>query len=138
MIVEKITPEEWRSGLMTKMYLDTFGSERDPNVERCDFVLVAKDSELDPVGFITCHEMDSETLYWQFGGATEKIKKTIRVSSHYSHFLVWSLSKYKRVTTRIENKNLAMLRMALKVGFLVIGVWNIKNKVYLELCCEGG
>lgn len=136
MIIEKVDSHSWKSDHMKSMYQDVFGSERDQTLETCDFVLVAKDSELDPVGFITCHEMDGETLYWQLGGAASKIKKSGRVISHYVHCLAWSKARYQRVTTRIENTNAPMLKMALKCGFLITGIWNFKNKIYLELCHE--
>lgn len=137
MIIEKISSEEWKNTYMKSMYEEVFGAERPVGLEKCDYVLIAKDSELDPVGFITCHEMDSETVYWQFGGAAKKVKNTNHVLNHYIHFLAWSLAKYKRVTTRIENTNSSMLRMAIRCGFLVYGIWNFKNKIYLELCFEG-
>ena len=137
MIVEKMSSKDWID-CMDSMYASVFDDVRPLSLERCDFVLIAKDNELDPVGFITCHEMDSETIYWQFGGALKKVKNSIHVMSHYVHFITWCTGKYKRITTRIENDNLPMLKMALKCGFLIQGVWNMKNKIYVEQCFEAG
>ncbi|MEZ0392071.1 MAG: hypothetical protein ACAH59_07655 [Pseudobdellovibrionaceae bacterium] len=138
MTIEKISLSEWKELHMENMFEDVFDGQRDYELETCDFVLLVRDKYFVPVGFITCHEMDSETLYWQFGGATKKIKRTLHVAGHYVQFLKWSLTHYKRVTTRIENTNSAMLKMALSCGFLIYGVWNFKNKIYLELCNESG
>ena len=138
MTIDKIPLSEWKSKYMQNMYLESFGGERNDLIEKCDFVLIARNENIQPVAFITCHEMDTETIYWQFGGACDNIKKSIRVMSHYVHFLVWCMARYKRVTTRIENTNTAMLKMAIHCGFVVYGIWNFKNKIYLELCYEAG
>lgn len=136
-MVEKISLDHWKEHYMQYMYIDAFSHSKSSDLEKCDFVLLCKDYKNEVVGFVTCHEMDSETLYWQFGGASKKVKNTINVSSHYVSFINWSLERYQRVTTRIENTNTSMLRIALKCGFLIYGVWNFKNKIYLELCNEG-
>lgn len=136
MIIHQVSTLEWKDGIMKDMYENVFGEYRQENLEKCDFVLICRDDDLEAVGFITCHEMDGETLYWQHGGAAKKIKNSIHVSSHYVHFIKWSIERYKRITTRIENTNTAMLRLALKCGFLIYGIWNFKNKIYLELCYE--
>ncbi len=138
MIIERISLKEWKEKYMQDMYLASFSGERSKEIEVCDFVLIAKDIDQNAVGFITCHDMDSETVYWQLGGALPNVKNTVRVMSHYIHFITWCLGKYKRITTRIENTNLPMLKMALKCGFLIQGTWNFKNKIYLELCYEQG
>jgi RimJ/RimL family protein N-acetyltransferase len=136
-MVEKISLDEWKDKYMSDMYIDSFNAKKEANLEKCDFVLLCRDYKNEAVGFLTCHELDSETLYWQYGGATKKVKNTINVSSHYVSFIKWSLERYKRVTTRIENTNTPMLRIALKCGFLIYGIWNFKNKIYVELCNEG-
>lgn len=138
MIIDKLTEAEWKNSYMKNMYDSAFGEIRKVEIEKCDFVLIAKNSEFKPVGFVTCHEMDSETLYWQFGGASKEIKNTFHVLNHYINFIKWSISRYKRITTRIENTNTAMLKIAIKCGFIIYGIWNFKNTVYLELCYEQG
>lgn len=130
-----IMPSEWKDKYMKNMYLLSFYGERPKALERCDFVLLSKNPE--PVAFITCHEMDSETLYWQYGGAIDEIKKSHHVIDNYISFIQWSLERYKRINTRIENTNLAMLKIALKCGFLIVGTFNFNNKIYLELSLEG-
>lgn len=123
---------------MKPAYINVFGCHRDPEIEKIDFALICLNEKQDYLGFITCKEMDAESVYWQFGGAFEETKNTIRVLPAYRMFIEWCSGKYKRITTRIENTNLAMIKLALKCGFLINGTWNFKNKIYLELCLEFG
>ncbi len=134
-MVEMVMPLEWKDKYMDKMYLLSFNGERPKALERCDFALVYKKDD-NPVGFVTCHEMDSETLYWQYGGAINEVKKTHTVIDNYISFIMWSRERYKRVATRVENTNIPMLKIALKCGFLIVGTYNFNNKIFLELTQE--
>ena len=136
-MIKKISSETWIKKEIMQSYLSVFGLLRPLKLERCDFVLISEvDHKIN--GFVTCHEMDSESVYWQFGGIHKDIQKSVLVSNIYVEAIEWCKKKYKRITTRIENTNLPMLRLAMKFGFIIQGVWNFKGKVYLELCNEFG
>lgn len=135
--VQKFNRDEWLNGQeMSVCYHEAFSDKRLESIERCDYALaVLRDEKL--CAFVTCIEMDGETLYWQFGGAFDEIKKTISVIESYQAAIDKSRDLgFKRITTRIENTNIAMLKLAMKCGFLIVGTWNFKNTVYLELLNE--
>lgn len=111
----------------------TFGLPRDPALERYDFTMAAVSEDGSLAGWITCKEMDAETIYWQYGGASPKFSGSSNVLIGYKQFVDFSLKDYKRITTRIENKNLPMLKLAFKLGFIIVGVHHFDNKVFVEL-----
>lgn len=134
--VERIDSDKWLTDSETAHKL-AFGAYRSRELDRIDFALITmKDSR--PAGYVTCLEMDSETVYWQIGGAFPDAKNTGVVVPCYLAMIDWCLDRYQRITTRIENTNTAMLRLAMKVGFLIVGTWNFKGSIYLELLLEKG
>lgn len=133
--VRRLNPEEWRLN-SEAAHACAFGEFRPKELERIDFALVAlKDEGL--VGYAQCIEMSATHLYLQYGGAFLDCQKTMAVVPCYISLIDWCSEKYKRVSTRIENTNLPMLRLALKLGFLVIGTRATDNKIFLELLKEG-
>ncbi len=139
MNVSVITKEGWLdSWQMHRAYAKTFHELRPAHLERPDFVLFCEYKER-PCGFVTCIEMDSETVYWQFGGLFDEVKSTIAARSAISGCIEKMREKgFKRISTRVENTNLRMLRLEMKFGFLVVGTYTFKNKIYLELVNELG
>lgn len=134
MQITRVSLDEWRDRFANNSYTQSFGQNRDISLERIDFALIAVNEN--PVGFVTCIEMDAETIYWQFGGAFDEIKRSLMVLTYYVSFINYCKERYKRITTRVENTNISMIRMALACGFLIQGTWNNRNKIYLELCLE--
>lgn len=135
--VKLFSRDEWLEK-MDKCYLSSFGGLRPKYLEKCDFALVVE-RDAHPCGFVTCKEMDSETVYWQWGGAFEAIKKTTSVIESYLE-LIFRIKEmgFKRITTRIENTNIAMLKLAMRCGFLIVGTWCFRNEILLELVNELG
>lgn len=135
--VSRIDASRWAKEFSELSHLASFGESRPGTAERADFALVGqKGNEL--VGYVQCLEMDSDTLYWQLGGAMPTFVGSVHVISCYRAFIEWSLERYQRITTRIQNINIRMLHMAMKMGFLIVGTWNFKNKIYMELVNERG
>lgn len=133
--IDVIKPEHWQR-MSEKAHLVCFDKHKPKEMDRIDFALLAvKDGE-DLLGYLTCREMDSETLYWQFGGAFPGTKSTSVSFSVYKLFVVYSKQNYKRVTTLIENDNTVMLKMAMKVGFKIVGLRNYKGLILLEHLLE--
>ncbi len=134
--VKKIDRDVWIKEMSDLAHLDAFGETRQYG-ERIDFALLFVDREQDkPAGYVTAVEMDSETLYVQYGGVFSKYRKSIYPIQIIEAGLEWVFSQYKRLATRVENTNSAMLKIYLKLGFLIIGTRTFKNKIYLELLKE--
>lgn len=132
--VDEIPPNEWIKNFSELAHFSVFGELRPKDVERISFALLVK-KDKDVHGYVQCIEMDSQTLYWQLGGAIET-KSKLHIVPCYMALIKWSLDRYARITTRIENTNISMLHLAMKMGFLVVGTWNFNNKIYLELLNE--
>lgn len=135
MRVEKIEKENWKK-YSESAHLICFKENRPLGLDRIDFALLAINDLDMPCGYITCRETDSETVYWQFGGAFPSVKGTINSYRTYEDFVAWSKARYKRVYTLIKNDNKAMLRMAASVNFKIIGIKCFKNEVLLEHLIE--
>jgi RimJ/RimL family protein N-acetyltransferase len=129
--LQKLTPKEWEN-LAEDAHTTVFGENRPHALNRFHFVVIVLcNSELG--GYFTCLEMDSETLYIQHGGVFPPFQKTIHAAQGYATFIKWGLENYKRLWTRIENTNEAMIKLALRIGFIITGNSNFGGKIYLEL-----
>lgn len=104
--------------------------------DRIDYALLAVNDAEDPIGYMTCRELDAHSVYWQYGGAFKPIEKTIYPVKVYDAFINWHRGKYERVGTYIENTNRAMLKMAARSGFLITGVRSYQGKILLEHLLE--
>jgi RimJ/RimL family protein N-acetyltransferase len=132
--IKSLSGAEWRHFAHTAQVL-AFRQTRDPSMDRIDFALLAvKNGE--PCGFVTVRELDSESIYWQFGGAFPQIKATVHVQTVYREFVKACAGKYRRVTTLVENDNVPYLRLAMAAGFRIIGVRVYGGTVLVELHME--
>ncbi len=113
-----------------------FGKVKPASWDRIDFALLAVDDSEMPMGYITCREHDHETIYWQFGGAFPGTKGTCKTWLIYNLAAEYCSNHYKRITTVIENTNISMLKMAMKLGFIIVGVRGVQGSVLLELVKE--
>lgn len=128
--VQQLSPDQW-GALSEKMHLVVFDKLRPKELERISFALIAECNE-QLGGYITCKEMDSETLYIQYGGAFPNFSKSHYVLGGYLEMIKWCTQNYARVWTRIENKNVPMIKLALQAGFIVTGTSLMKNNLYVE------
>lgn len=108
-----------------------FGTIKKREDERIDYALLALTND-ELIGYVTVKEMDSKTVYWQFGGGFPTGEKTIRIWHGYNAFLAWSALRYKYMSTLIENDNLPMLKMAMRAGLRITGVRYFKGAILLE------
>lgn len=132
--VERLTKEQW-APLSENAHIVAFNEKKAVEGERIDFALLVKrDGKL--TGYCTCKEYDAKSLYWQYGGAFPGTKETSVSLPAYMRLVWWSKQNYDRVYTLIENSNLVMLKMAMKVGFRITGVRNHHGKIYLEHSLE--
>jgi hypothetical protein len=132
--VERISAVNWAI-LSENAHLTVFGKHKPANLERVDYaLLVVRDHT--PLIYVTCRELDGESLYWQFGGALPGTRGSIHTLRAIQTALDWAQARYKRVTMLVENNNRAMLKMAMKVGFLVVGIRNFQGSILLEHLLE--
>lgn len=132
--VRCLSPEEWKLDSESAHSL-SFGEIRSKELERITFALLALKEDI-PIGYVQCIEMDAESIYWQFGGIFPEAKKKVEAVAAYLAGIDWCLSRYKRITSRIENVNIPMLKLAMKMGFLVVGTRVANGKIYLEVLKE--
>lgn len=136
MRVVRVTKEDWKQ-LSEKAHLVVFNEVRDAESERIDFALVAENQDSTPGTYVTCRELDAHSLYFQYGGSFPGTKGTPRSLQAMQGFLRWARENgYKRVAYYVENKNHAMLKLAMRTGFTITGVRNFKNSILLEHCLE--
>lgn len=132
--VDCLPAKEW-SHLSEKAHLIAFSESKPAEWDRIDFALVVRRGQ-EPMGYLTCREHDAHTIYWQFGGAFPGTRESSLTFSGYKAFVAWCEKRYKRVTTLIENDNVVMLKMAMKVGFRIMGIRNYRGHILLEHLLE--
>ena len=134
--IEQLTREEWAT-LSEDAHKIAFSEIRPTSMDRVDYALLGVDDDtLQPHAYVTVRELDSESVYWQFGGAVGGSPiSTVRA---YERAIDWSLDRYKRVTTLVESGNVRMLKLAMSVGFRIIGCRTFKGTVLCELLLEKG
>lgn len=130
--IEKIPEKEW-SELSEFAHCISFNKKYDPDFERIDFTLLAVSDSGTPMGFITCREHTKNQVYWQYGGSFPGTKDTILTYKIYEAAMRVCKENYSLITTLIENTNSVMLKMALKLGFIIVGVKHLFSKTYVEL-----
>lgn len=134
MRVERVSKEDWHTWADV-CYPSVFNAVRPKALERIDYALLAME-EKEILTFVTVKEMDSETAYWQFGGAMAEAKKSYRAVMAYMMMIRWEMERHKRITTKIENDNISMLKVAMACGFKIQGVSGFKGKTFVELLNE--
>lgn len=138
-IVEKLTPAQW-APLSENAHLVVFGRHKPASLDRIDFALLArKESKTIDYGmrqnllaYVTCRELDADTLYWQFGGSFPGTLGTVSSKTCMEAFLAWSREHYKRVSFLVENTNAPMLKMGLFFGFKIVGIRTFEGSVLVE------
>lgn len=135
MKVVEITKEQWAL-LSEDVHLTVFNESKVAATDRIDFALVTEDSLGILMNYVTCREIDSESLYWQYGGSFPGTKGSVMSLRATEALLAFCKLKYKRVFFYVENTNFAMLKMAMKCGFLITGIRNYKNTILVEHLLE--
>jgi len=133
--LKKLTPEEWYR-YAEECHRLIFKTQRDPWIDRISYAFLAYDDS-GPIGYVTCRELDRDSLYWQYGGAIEERRGVASVRT-FDAILEEARSKYRRVTTYVENNNVGYLHLLMKQGFRVVGMRVFEGKIYLELFIEFG
>lgn len=133
--IDQISANDWK-GLSEMAHLITFNEMKHPDFDRITFALIAKNEKEILLSYVTCRETDKDTLYWQFGGSFPGTIKTSVSFLSYQAAVNWCRPRYKRIVMFIENTNIVMLKMAMKIGFLIKGMKVFGNHVLLEHVLE--
>ena len=128
--VKRLLPNEWNS-YSESAHAIAFNEKRAPTMDRISFALLVGDGVL-PLGFITCLELNAESVYIQHGGATPASIGTSKSYEVWTVMLKWLQEHgYKTATMLVKNTNKKMIRFEMD-EFLVTGTSNFKNEVYIE------
>lgn len=129
-----MTSDQW-TNYAADAHLVVFNEVRPVEMNRIDFAIMTVNEGI-PQTFMTARELDSETVYMQYGGSFPSAKGTVTSFTSYSLIVDYLLSKYKRITTLIENTNFPMMKFANKKGLLVVGIRYFKGQIFLEHLIE--
>lgn len=132
--VVRVPKEEW-APMSEDAHRISFKENKPADWDRIDFALLGTKEGL-LTGYVTCREHDAKTLYWQFGGAMPMAKDSITSFMTLQAFFDWSKTNYDRITCLVENTNTVMLKMAIKLGFRIVGIRTFKQTVLLEHLIE--
>ncbi len=135
--ITKHSAEEWKQ-ISEDAFSLVFNEFRPFGMNRIDYALVAVETDSDEIcGFITCKELDGETVYWQHGGALPKYQKRIEVYRVFLQFLEWSRNHgHTKILTYVKNDNTAMLKFYMSLEAKIIGVKYINGEIFLEHLIE--
>jgi hypothetical protein len=125
-----LSPDEWTQ-YAENAHLICFDEKRPSEMNRIDFALLVVEGNV-PLGYMTCREVDNETVYMQYGGAFPSLKGTIKTWNAYCKMMDYLKSRFVRATTLIENTNQVMMKFAMKMGLQIIGIRNFKTQIFLE------
>jgi len=129
--IHRLTLDEWNK-MSENAHFICFREKRDPSMNTFDFALFVEDNDK-PMSYATCIEMDKESVYMQHGGAFPSIAGTALSYRSYHVILKRLAETYKRASTRIQNTNTPMLKMAIRAGFLINGVDVLENEIFVHL-----
>lgn len=134
MRVEKVSYMEWNK-LAEAAHKIAFGEERPAWMNTFDFAIVCFEDEK-ILSYATIIEMDKNTAYMQHGGAMPSTKGSTRSYLTYEKTIEFLKANYRRITTRIQNTNIPMLKFAMKQGLLIHGVDYYPGEIFLHLRWE--
>jgi hypothetical protein len=130
-----IDGEKWRNNFSDMAHEVCFGTSERSRIDAIDFAVLGFVGQ-DLGGYITCKIMDSESLYIQHGGAFPTFLKSVYVVPGYLMWIDMCMKDYKRISTKVKADNVAMIKLAFKAGFCIVGTTIFKNELYVELTKE--
>lgn len=137
-LVYKVGAESWREHLAKEAHRCAFGVETDPSADRFDYALLAVWWEKDrPIGYATVRELSHENAYWQCVGVFEPFYKSVHAQKIAKAGLkVMREAGYKLLFSLVTNENLPALKMAMSLGFRIIGTKTVNGEVLVDLCLD--
>lgn len=114
----------------------TFGETQDPENLTCSYVLLVTDKDDTPLAYTTILEITKSAAYMQHGGGMPHVRGTTSILKTYQLVLEFLKQRYARISTRILNKNIPMLKMAMSQGLLATGMDSFPGETFLTLTWE--
>lgn len=135
--VHKVDQAVWKE-LGASTHQIVFGENPPETQSRMDFALVVQDLTTDLyVTYVTVRELDSDTVYWGWGGAFPTFRNSSAPWRAYQAMTETTFELgYKSIFTLIENTNAPMLKFALKMGYKIIGIRHVNGCTMLEHLLE--
>jgi hypothetical protein len=119
------------------VHFAVFNEYRPKDLARIDFAYSVWDN-LTPIGYVTCREMDAESIYIGYGGILPDSRDK-RLGYESMLLVIEELkTKYKRSSMLVKNDNINMLKLALNLGFKIVGLRNANGEIFLEHSIEWG
>lgn len=118
-----------------EIHFYVFEEHRSRDLNRIDFALVAWSDDI-PVGYLTCRETDSESVYISHGGVLPDSRLTEDSKAAFSGILDFLKKNYKRANMLVENTNVKMLKKALNEKFIPVGITNYCGSTFVDLRSE--
>lgn len=135
--IRKLDKKEWED-FSESAHKICFNEIKPKEWDRIDYALLVINEKEEPCGYMTCKEIDSKSIFWQYGGGFKPVLETIYSMKAYQALMYWHKERYDRIGTYIENTNSKMLKMAAKIGFKITGIRNYNNQILLEHLLEFG
>lgn len=132
MNISVLTLEQWNL-MSEKAHMVCFNEVRPKEVNTFDFALFATDKNDTAIAYATCIELDNESVYMQHGGAFPEARKSMKAVNAYHRFVAQLKGKYKRASTRVQNINIPMLKLAFSAGFVINGLDTHGDEIFLHL-----
>lgn len=129
--VTRIEAKDWVERFSERAHSLVFQKHKPAEWDRIDFALLVTQGT-DLIGYATCREHDSKTLYLQYGGAFPGTRETSMSLPAYIELIEWCRKNYAKVTTVVENDNIVYLKFAMRVGFRIVGLRAFQGQVLLE------
>jgi len=114
----QILPKDEFNKVARSAHMLCFGEDRDPSVNTFDYALWVVNEQDQPFCYMTILELDKKSCYIQHGGAFPPHHGTIRVGRIYSKMIDYLKERYPRLSTRVCNKNIRMLKLAMALMFV--------------------
>lgn len=127
--------EQWKV-MSANAHALCFTDSQDPESLTCSYVLLVTDVDDTPIAYTTVLEINKSTAYMQHGGGMPHIRGTTSIMIAYQKVLEFLRNKYVRLSTRILNKNIRMLKLAMSQGLLITGMDAFPNEIFLTLTWE--
>lgn len=129
-------PEKWAE-LSERAHLIVFNELKKPDMNRIDYALLVESKSGEPMQYAECRELAHDSVFMQYGGSFPGTKGTLASVRCFEEILEWcEFAGYRRVSFLVENTNEAMLKLAMKKGFLITGIRVHGGKVFLENVLE--
>jgi len=116
----KVSKEQMGGKFIEDLHKSIFGDSIPADYFRYDSCLITQDDDNNLVSYVLIREISSETIELGWGG-TSKDSRGILSKISLDLFTQECLNHYENVTLQTCNKNLPMLRLALSLGYIVVG-----------------